>query len=145
MKETLPYCTCGILEGAVIAGQSSPDPPLLLSVICLYLTLAVIVLIQTPHVGAPGRVGQAEVPWLESERPGQHLVDKHYYYTLIHTFLQYYLTEYRGSHCMTTEQHDTAETSITKYITAQFTMHIVGKNTVSIGSNVWEKGTMTNV
>lgn len=128
MKETLPYCTCGILEGAVIAGQSSPDPPLLLSVICLYLTLAVIVLIQTPHVGAPGRVGQAEVPWLESERPGQHLVDKHYYYTLINISLQY-----------------TAETSRTKYITAQFTMHIVGKNTVSIGSNVREMGTMTNV
>ena len=65
--------TSCILEGAVITRQSSPWASLSLSFLCDLLTLAVVVFILLPHLGAPGRVGQAEVSGFGRERPGQHL------------------------------------------------------------------------
>ena len=77
----LSWCTCDVLEGAVVAGQPPPRSPLLALPLGgllgalggLRLTQAVVVLVQPAHLGAPRRVGHAEVPRLRREGPRQRL------------------------------------------------------------------------
>lgn len=57
-------CTGGILEDAIVAGNSPPWAFLLVASLHLRLTLAVVTLIQLHHFRAPWGVRQAEVPGL---------------------------------------------------------------------------------
>lgn len=55
------------LEEPIVTGNPLPQAGLFLSVRCLLFTLTVVMLVQPHHVGAPGGVGQAEVPRLREK------------------------------------------------------------------------------
>lgn len=68
--------TCCIFECAIIAGKSPPSFWLLLTTLHLLFAKAVVILIQPPHLRAPGRVGEAVVTgWRGEQWPFRHLAE----------------------------------------------------------------------